>query len=66
MEKLSDRPQSTLASGIPDCTRQSIDSRWMEVCLPLYSAKVRPHLECQVQFWAPQYKTDMDILEKVQ
>ncbi|KAK4832189.1 hypothetical protein QYF61_020969 [Mycteria americana] len=27
---------------------------------------VRPHLECWVQLWAPQYKRGTDILERVQ
>ena len=34
--------------------------------LPLYPALVGPRLECWGQCWAPQYKRDMAILERVQ
>lgn len=37
-----------------------------EFILHLHSALLRPHPEYWVQFWARQYKEDMDTLERVQ
>ena len=52
------------AIGILRCITKSVTSRLREVLHPLYSAVVRPHLECCFQ--APLLRRDRELLERVQ
>lgn len=50
----------------PGCIRYSIVSQSKEMIVLLCSVLVQTHLEYFMQFWAPQYKKGIRLLECVQ
>jgi len=55
-----------MANGFLGCSTKSMASSSREVLLPLHSELMRPHVEYCIQFWAPQFKKDEELLERVQ
>ena len=53
-------------SGTLGYIKKNVVRRSRVVILALYSAVVTLHLECYVQFWAPNFQNNKGLLERVQ
>ena len=56
---------SKKANDILERIKKSMASRSREVILPLYFVVVNPHIDYCVWFWAPQFRKDRYLLERV-
>jgi len=69
-DKLKTTKQCVLAAWkvnrILGYIKRSMARRSSDVILHLYSALVRPHLESSVQLRSPQYRKDVNLLDRVQ
>ena len=54
------------ANRILGCNKRRVTSMLREAVLPLCCALRRYHLQYCIQFWGPQHKKDMELLEQVQ
>ena len=65
--KLSEHCRIAASKGnhVIGMIRRNISYTRKSLIVPLYKAKVRPHLEHCVQAWNPYLRKDIDILEKI-
>ena len=70
MKKLCMSQQCALAAqkanSTLDSVRSGVASRDREVIVLVCSALLSPNLEYSIQVWGPQYRKDVDLLERVQ
>ena len=65
MDKFGHEPPVCLC-GQEGCIKKRLARRPRKVILPLYSALGRLYLDHCVQFWAPQFRKDKNLLLGVQ